>query len=648
MPLRPAALPPMMRAFSEELTPFMLQAFRSSVAGVVAKVLFAFLIVSFAVWGIGDYAFLRQGDPTAIKVGSTTVSASQLSTEYRNELERLRRTFGQIDTETAKQFGLIDQVVQRMVSQTLLSQAARDLGLRLGNDALRNRLMAEPSFLTPSGEFDRLRFQQFLQQQGMTESGFLNLFREDYTRALITEALTAGGRSPDALIDRLYRYRNEKRSGESIFVPAVSFVDVGEPDAAQLQSVYDDNRERFTAPEYRALTVVRIGPEEVQSQIEITDRQLQEEFGSRLSELRIPERREASQLLFSDETAAKAAQVKIAGGADFAETGKEFGQQPEQQALGKITRDDLVPELADAVFALPSGGVSAPVRSPFGWHVFKVLSIEPGKEPSFAEVKDRLAAELRQRLAGDAAYDLATKIEEAIAGGASVAAAGEKNGVPVIRVPATDLRGQGPDGKPLPELVRAQPLLSAAFEAPSGRETQLVEGEGNVWYVAHVDGVTPSSLKPLTEVREDVLRLWQQEKREEMARARGEEILKQINAGKSLEAAASPFNLKPAPVGPVARSAGFDPRAPVPPEVTGRLFQMKEGEVAAVPSRDGVYVVRLTGTTPADPAADAEGVAQLRNQLTQQINGDVIAGYAEALRQRYGVSIDRTVVDRVM
>ena len=626
----------------------MLSAFRSKVAGVIVKILFALLILSFAVWGIGDYAFLRQGDPAALKVGGTTVTASQLSNEYRSELERLRRTFGQIDTETARQFGLMDQVVQRMVNQTLLDRAAADLGLRLGNDALRNRLMAEPSFQTPAGEFDRLRFQQFLQQSGMTEGSFLASFRQDYTRALITDALMAGGRTPDALVDRLYRYRNEKRSGESLFVPATSFADVGEPDAAQLQSVYDDNRERFTAPEYRAVTLVRIGPEEVQSQIEITDQQLQEEFATRLAELRVPERRDVSQLLFADEAAAKAAQVKITGGADFAETGKELGQPPEQQALGKISRDDLVPEMADAVFALPQAGISAPVRSPFGWHVFRVNGIEAGKEPNFAEVKDRLAAELRQRLAGDAAYDLATKVEEAIAGGASVAAAAEKNGVPATRVPATDLRGQAPDGKPIPALAGAQPLLSAVFETASGRETQLIEGDGSVWYVAHVDGVTPSALRPLAEVREEAVRLWQQDKRDELARARGDELLKEISGGKSLEAAGARFNLKPAPVGPVARSAGFDPRAPVPPEVTGRLFQMKDGEVAAVPSRDGVYVVRLTGSTPADPASDAEGVALLRNQLKQQIDSDVVAGYAEALRQRYGVSIDRTVIDRLM
>ena len=626
----------------------MLQAFRTTTAGIIAKILFGLLIISFAVWGIGDYAFLRQGDPTALKIGDTTVTATQLSNEYRNELDRLRRSFGQIDSETARQFGLMDQVVQRLISQTLLNKAAQDLGVRLGDDTLRGRLLAEPSFQTSSGEFDRLRFQQFLQQSGMSETGFLAVFRQEYTRDLVTEAPSAGVRTPDALADRLYRYRNEKRGGEAVFVPAVSFTDVGEPDAAQLQSVYEDNRERFTAPEYRALTVVRIGPEEVQPQIRVDERQLQDEFRTRITELRIPERREVSQLLFADEAAAKAAHAKIAGGSDFSGVGREAGQPPEQQALGRIVRDDLVPELAEAVFVLPSGAVSAPARSPFGWHIFRVQSVEPGKEPVFAEVRERLAQDLRQRLAGDAAYDLANKIEEAVAGGATPEAAATRFNVPVIKVAATDLRGQGPDGKPLPHLSGAQPLLSAAFETPSGRETQLIEGQGNVWYVAHVDGVTPSALRPLSEVREESIRLWQQEKREDLARARADGILKEINAGKPLEAAGAPFGLKPDPMGPVARSSGFDPRAPLPPEVTGRLFQMKEGETAAVSSRDGVYIVRLTSTLAADPAADAEGLTLLRNQLRQQIAGDLVASYSEALRQRFGVTINRAIVDRLM
>ncbi len=626
----------------------MLQTFRSKGAGVVIKILFSVLILSFALWGIGDYAFLRQGDPTAIQVGDVKVTGTALSVEYRQEVDRLRRAFGQLDAETARQFGLMDQVVQRVVNQTLLDKAAEDLGVRIGDDVLRGRILAEPTFRAPDGQFDHGRFQQFLQQAQLTEAGFLALFRREYTRDLVTEALGAGARPPEVLVDRLYRYRNEKRGGETVFIPAASFTDVGQPDAAQLQSVYDDNRERFTAPEYRALAVVRLGPEEVQSQVKLDDRQIEDEYRARLSELRTPERRDVAQLLFPDEAAAQAAHARIAGGADFATVGQEAGQAREQQALGKVTREDLPGALADAIFALPVNGVSTPVASPFGWHVFRVGAIEPGHEPTFASVKDRLAQEMRQRLAADAAYDVATKIEDALAAGSSLEEAGTKVGVPAVKVAAVDLRGQGSDGQPVPVLRNAREALAASFETPVGRETQLVEGQDGVWHIARVDGITPSALKPLADVRDEVLRLWQEEKREEMARARGESLVAEVKGGKTLEVAAAAHGLKPSPVAPVLRAAGFDPRAAVPAEVNSRLFAMALNEVASVSSRDGVHVVRLTGIVPADPAADAAGMQQLRDQLRAQIAGDIAAAYTASLRQRYGVSVYQAVIDRLL
>ncbi|MBV8536064.1 MAG: hypothetical protein JO128_10755, partial [Alphaproteobacteria bacterium] len=66
-----------------------------------------------------------------------------------------------------------------------------------------------------------------------------------------------------------------------------------------------------------------------------------------------------------------------------------------------------------------------------------------------------------------------------------------------------------------------------------------------------------------------------------------------------------------------------------------------------VPGRDGFNVVRLTQIVAADPKSDASGVDQVRNQLRQQIGGDVVATYVEALRVRYGVTIDQQVVNQI-
>jgi peptidyl-prolyl cis-trans isomerase D len=626
----------------------MLQAMRSKAAGIVVKVLFSILVLSFAVWGIGDYSFLRRSDATAVRVGDVSITSATLEREYRNELDRLRRTFGQIDPETARQFGLMDQVIQRLVNTTLLDKAAAGLGMRMGDEVIRSRLFSDPSLQGPDGKPDRQRFQQLLYQNNMSEQAFIEQFRRDLARALVIQALTSETRVPDVLVERLYKYRNERRSGDSVFVAASSFTDVGKPDDAQLQSIYEDNRERFTAPEYRSLTVVRVSADEVKSNIDVDNAQIEEEYQARLPELRTPERRDIEQLLLPDEAAAKAAQARLNAGTDIATIAKETGQAPDQLHLGTIARDDLVPELADVVFSLPQGGVSAPTRSPFGWHVFRVTKIMPGTEPTLAEVKDRLTGEVKTRLAADAAYKFSTKLEDAVSNGANVEEAARQVGVPAIKVAAVDLRGRTPAGQPVAIFDGASEALSAAFDTPQGQDSRLVEGRDNAWFIVHVDGVTPSAVKPLADVRDEAVGLWQAEKREEAAKSRAEQILEAVKSGKPLATAAAAYNLKVSAVQPVVRSQGVDPRATVPPEVNARLFALKLNETGIAPGREGFHVLTLTGIEPANPTTDAAGVGQLRTQLAQQLGGDVVGEYIEALRQRYGVTIDKSVVDRLM
>ncbi|MBV8535401.1 MAG: peptidyl-prolyl cis-trans isomerase [Alphaproteobacteria bacterium] len=625
----------------------MLQAMRSKAAGIVVKFLFSILVLAFAVWGIGDYSFLRKSDPTAVEIGNVKVPASQLDQQYRTELDRLRRTLGQIDPETARQFGLMDQVIQRIVYRTLLDKAAKDLGVRLGDEVVRSRVLADPQLQGPNGQFDRDRFQQILYQNNLTEGGFITMYRDDFTRALVTEALSGGARAPDAVVDRLYRYRNERRGGEAVFVPQASFPDVGKPTDADLKTVYDENKDSFTAPEYRALTVVRVSPQDLMSQVKVTDQQVEDEYRARLPTLGKPEKREVQQLLFADEAAAKAAYDKLKGGADFDTVAKDNKQTADQTNLGLVTRQDLVTQLADPVFALPQGGFTPPVQSPFGWHILKVSKIEAGQQPSLAEVRDQMANEVKLRLAGDAAYDASNKLEDTVNAGATLDEAAAKIGLTPVKVAAVDVHGNAPDGKPAPILEGANDALATAFDTPEGSDTQLLEGRKDTWFMIHVGGVTPGALKPLDTVREQVVALWITKKQSEAARARADEILKSVQGGKTLEQAASPFKLALSTVQPAARDAGFRPGAAASPEITARLFSLKPNEAAVVPGRDGYNVVRLTQIVAADPTSDAAGIEQVRTQLRQQIGGDVVATYVEALRARYGVTIDQQVVNQI-
>ena len=121
----------------------------------------------------------------------------------------------------------------------------------------------------------------------------------------------------------------------------------------------------------------------------------------------------ARHILVASEEEAKAAIAEIAGGADFADVATERSTGPSSDRggdIGYFTRDAVVPEFADAAFALQPGEVSeTPVETSFGWHVIKVEDRRLGEVPSFEETRVQLVAEGSE----EAVSELMTTLREA-------------------------------------------------------------------------------------------------------------------------------------------------------------------------------------------------------------------------------------------
>lgn len=110
--------------------------------------------------------------------------------------------------------------------------------------------------------------------------------------------------------------------------------------------------------------------------------------------------RRASHILLNTEAEAKAAIEKLNNGADFAELAKELSTGPtgvKGGDLGYFAKADMVPEFAEAAFAMKKGEVSKePVKTEFGYHVIKVTDERVQPKPTLAEMKPAIEAELRR------------------------------------------------------------------------------------------------------------------------------------------------------------------------------------------------------------------------------------------------------------
>jgi len=624
----------------------MLQFIREKATGTIFKILFGLLIVSFAAWGIGDYAFLRSGSDTAITVGDRKIGIQQLETEYRQARDRLRRAFGvEIDDAMLRQFGLLDQTVDRLAGDAAIDAEATRLGLVASDALVRQRIASDPNFRGPGGQFDRFLFQRLLFDNGLSEQRYVDLVRADLLRGQLVEAVEGGVKPPETLVETLYRHRNEKRGGDRILILDNAFEDVGLPGDADLAKTYDDNAERFTAPDYRALSVVRVSAADLAGQIAVDEKSLAEEFEHRRRDFEKPEQRDLKQMLFASEAEAQAAAAAIQGGKSFDAVASETpGQSPERVSLGLVARSETLPAIGDAAFGADAGKTVGPVRTAFGWHVIEIVRIEAGSEANFEAVRAQLEPAVRQRLAAEKAFEIANRLEDQVTRGRTLDEAAANAGAAVAKVAAIDARGRDAAGEAVALFANAPEALRAAFDTPPGRDSQLVETREGSYFLVHVDGTTPAQRRPFETVKDEVAALWKSERQAERALARAREIVAATAAGESLEAAALRFNLRIEAVPPVLRTGDA---AGTPSAVAARLFAQKPGQTSLSAAVEGQYVVRTGDIVAADPAADPAGMAALRAQLGRDLAGDLSNEYNRALRQKFGVTVDRSVVDRL-
>jgi peptidyl-prolyl cis-trans isomerase C len=110
----------------------------------------------------------------------------------------------------------------------------------------------------------------------------------------------------------------------------------------------------------------------------------------------------ARHILVGSEDEAKALLTELAGGADFAALAGEHSVDPSARTnggdLGFFRRSQMVPEFAEAAFALqPGQRTQAPVKTQFGWHVIEVIDRRMGV-PSFEETEPRLRQEVAREI----------------------------------------------------------------------------------------------------------------------------------------------------------------------------------------------------------------------------------------------------------
>ncbi len=625
----------------------MLQSIRNASKGIVGKaimsVVMGLIIVSFAIWGVGD---MLRGftTSTVASVGGAKISSQEYHDAYQRTLQQYqRRLRAPFSNEQARAVGLDRQILQQLLSEAAVDEETRKLGLGISEDALRGLIAANPNFQDKSGAFDAARFAGALRDNDMNERLFVSDLRKQSLRQFIVAALTTGIVAPQAEVRAEADYDGQTRTVDYFVLPASAAGEIAAPSDDALKAFFNDRRANYRAPERRAIEIVALEPETIANPSEVSDADAQaayDKLAGKDPRFGSPEKRDLQQILFANDAEAAAAEARIKAGASFDDIVKERGLKPEDADLGETTHDAIPDKAeADAVFALPQGGVSGVLQSQFGPVIVRVKSVAPSTIKPYAEVADAIKRQVSASRAGDKIQAIHDKIEDARVSGKSLADAARDAGLTAQTIAAVDVRGDDPDGAPV-NLPDKSDLLRAAFASDVGLDEAPLQtkSRGFVWF--EITKVEPAHDRAFEESKPEVEKQWRAEEVDKALAAKADDLVKQLRAGASVAEVAKGAGVEAKSAVDVHR----DEKTGLPESVVAAIFRQPADGAGSAAAPDGRAVFKIVADkTPPVDFADPSGKT-MASKLDASTRESLLEQYVDALRRSLGVVVHESVL----
>jgi peptidyl-prolyl cis-trans isomerase D len=624
----------------------MLDALRRGAQGWLAKLLFAILIVSFGVfWNVAD-VFRGFGRGSIAKVGDKEISVSDFQRTFQREMREITLEGGQrLSNEQALMLRLDRQALEQLIAQAAVRSHADTLGLSLSDETLAEGVRNDPNFAGADGKFSRLGFNELLRQMNVSEQGFLALRRDDELRMQISDALMSAVAVPQAMVDDLHAWRDETRTIEHVQIDPKK-VSVADPDDAKLKETYEARKGEFMTPEYRKVLALLLSVDEIKKEVTLTDDELKAYYADHKATYDKPERRRLQQIAFKDKAAAEVARKEIVEGKkNFLDVAKAAGATETDVNLGMLAKSDLIDtKIADAAFALERDKLSEPIEGNFATVLIRAVEIDPGKESTFDEVKDKV----RDKVAGDRAQGLIQEridlVEEGRNAGKTLKEISEEHKLKFFDVEAVDKDNKMPDGKTAIDIPDAAIALKQIFATGVGMQPEVVElpGSSYVWF--DVMGVTERKQKPFDDVKAEVKTVYIESETSKLLNELAQKLVDRLKAGEPFAKIAEEAGGKAELTEQIKRNTS--PPGLTTEAVTQAFALPKSGAAYAETSdRASRIVFQVKDVIAAEPASK-EQADKIRNELSDQLANDQLLAYVAALKEDYTVHINEEELAR--
>jgi len=630
----------------------MLRGLRKASSNWLGKVVMAavvgFLVISFAIWGIGDI-FRGFGLSTLAKIGGSEITVEQFRQQYHDRLQQLARRLGRpITPDQARALGLEQQLIGQLIAEASIDERARQLRLNLSDAEVARQIMADPNFRGPTGRFDRTHFEQLIRNAGYTEARYTAEQRRVSLRRQIVETITGAVKAPRTAIEARNRYENEQRAIDYAVLDRSTAGDIPAPTPEALQKYFDERKTLFRAPEYRKVALLAVSPADLAKSIEVSDADARRIYDDHPDRFGTPEQRHVQQMVFPNVEEARAAAERLRGGLSFEALAAERGLKEQDIDLGTVAKSGLIDRaVADAAFSLAEGAVSDPITGRFGTTLVRTVKIVPAKTQPFEEVAPAIKREIALDRARPQLLGLHDKIEDERAAGSHLDEIAQKLNLTARTIDAADRSGRAPDGKTIADLPVSVDVVASAFATEIGVDNTPLQlpGGGYVWY--DVLAITPSRERSLDEVKAEVEARWRDDQIAERLSAKAAEMVEKLKGETPFAEVAAVYGLKAETAFGLKRG---NRNTALSPKAINEIFRTVKGAPGSAEGNSATdrVVFRVVDVVPPSFDPGSPEAKRYGETLARSYVDDLVGQYIARIEADLGISINQEALRRAI
>lgn len=386
----------------------MLQGIRDNSKGIVAKVIVGFIVLTFAMFGVDSLVGLTQGSNAPATVNGEEITERDLYQATQLQRRSILASMG----ENADASSIDDSLLQTMVLNSLIQEksllvAATDQNMRI-SDAMIDDLIVNTAEFQVSGSFNAAQFDQVIRNVGFTRLTYRASLRKDLLLRQQRAGIALSSYVLPSSLKRIVALDRQVRDIRYFSMPIETVRALTSISREAVKADFEVKKNSLNTQQKVALEYVLLKQQDLTTDIEITDAEIDEQYNQIIARFSAQEQRQAAHILIEvtdavdDETALKmitVLQERITAGEDFAALAKEasndFGSADNGGDLGIITRGDFEDAFEDALYALEEGEMSPPVKSESGYHLIKALRFTKNQFPSLEDSKEGIIGELK-------------------------------------------------------------------------------------------------------------------------------------------------------------------------------------------------------------------------------------------------------------